>query len=326
MQHKRRTLRHLTACALAACTLLPAVAQEARFPERPINFVVPFSPGGPTDVMARLIAAELTTVLGQSVIVENRPGAGGNIGADHVARAKPDGYTLLFGTSGPLAINHSLYRNITYNPATSFAPVIRVGHLPNVLVVHPDLSAGSVQELVALDKAKPASLNYASSGNGASSHLAGVLFNNMAGTQLQHIPYKGSTPAIADMLGGQLDFMFDVMPTAQPLVKSGRFRALAVTTLKRSDVLPDVPTLDELGYKGFDASSWFSLMAPAGTPKTVVMQINAAVNEVLRGDAMRGRLASIGASSEGGTPEQLDQFVKAETARWKQLIDERGIR
>jgi len=329
MPQKRRTLRQLTACALATCTLLPAVAQEARFPERPINFVVPFAPGGPTDVMARLIAAELTTALGQSVIVENRPGAGGNIGADHVARAKPDGYTILFGTSGPLAINHSLYRNITYNPATSFAPIIRVGHLPNVLVVHPDLPADSVQALVALDKAKPASLNYASSGNGASSHLAGVLFNNMAGTQLQHIPYKGTGPALNDLLAGQVQMTFTDILTAMPYIQSGRLKALGIATRQRSQAMPDITPIAEqgtaLGLGTFDVSVFFGVVAPKNTPPERIRILNSAFAKVLQGDKLRNTFAAQGLEPAPDTsPAHLGQFIASEMEKWRAVVQSSG--
>jgi len=331
MQHKRRTLRHLTACALSACTLLPTVAQEERFPERPINFVVPFSPGGPTDLMARLIAAELTTTLGQSVIVENRPGAGGNIGAVHVARAKPDGYTLLFGTSGPLAINHSLYRNITYHPVNSFAPVIRVGHLPNVLVVHPDLPASNVAELVALDKAKPASLNYASSGNGASSHLAGVLFNNMAGTQLQHIPYKGTGPALNDLLAGQVQMTFTDILTAMPYIQTGRLRALGIATRQRSQAMPDIVSIAEQGAQqglaDFDVSVFFGVVAPKGTPPERIQILNAAFAKVLQGDKLRNNFAAQGLEPAPDTSsEHLGQFIASEMEKWRAVVQASGAR
>jgi len=314
----------LLAILLLGSSVAHAGAAQA-FPQRPVTIVVPFPPGGGVDLVARAVAAGLSETWSSPVVVENKAGGRGAIGIQSVARAKPDGYTLLLGSIGPITINPSL-GSVGYDVDKELAPIVLLAKTPAVLVTRPATPVNDVPQFVQWVRSAPSELNYGSAGTGNLTHLVAEYFLSSAGVKANHIPYKGSTPAIADMLGGQLDFMFDVMPTAQPLVKSGRFRALAVTTLKRSDVLPDVPTLDELGYKGFDASSWFSLMAPADTPKTVVTQINAAVNEVLRADAVRGRLASVGASSEGGTPEQLDQFVKAETARWKQLIDERGIR
>ncbi|CFV96901.1 lipoprotein [Bordetella pertussis] len=271
------------------------------------------------------MAAGLSEQWSQSVVVENKAGAGGAIGIQSVARAKPDGYTLLLGSVGPVTVNPSL-GPVGYDVAKELAPVVLLAKTPAVLVTLPSAPVDDVAQFVKQAKAQPGGLNYGSAGTGNITHLVSEYFLSSAGLAANHIPYKGSAPAITDMLGGRLDFMFDVVPTAQPLIKSGKYKALAVTTIKRSDVLPDVPTLDELGYKGFDVSSWFSLMAPAGTPDAVIGQINAAVNEVLRSDASRERLAAIGAYSAGGTPEQLGEFVRSETARWKKLIDERGIR
>ncbi|MFQ6748456.1 tripartite tricarboxylate transporter substrate binding protein, partial [Bordetella pertussis] len=287
--------------------------------------VVPFTPGGAVDIVARTVAAGLSEQWSQSVVVENKAGAGGAIGIQSVARAKPDGYTLLLGSVGPVTVNPSL-GPVGYDVAKELAPVVLLAKTPAVLVTLPSAPVDDVAQFVKQAKAQPGGLNYGSAGTGNITHLVSEYFLSSAGLAANHIPYKGSAPAITDMLGGRLDFMFDVVPTAQPLIKSGKYKALAVTTIKRSDVLPDVPTLDELGYKGFDVSSWFSLMAPAGTPDAVIGQINAAVNEVLRSDASRERLAAIGAYSAGGTPEQLGEFVRSETARWKKLIDERGIR
>ncbi|CPJ59938.1 lipoprotein [Bordetella pertussis] len=290
-----------------------------------MTIVVPFTPGGAVDIVARTVAAGLSEQWSQSVVVENKAGAGGAIGIQSVARAKPDGYTLLLGSVGPVTVNPSL-GPVGYDVAKELAPVVLLAKTPAVLVTLPSAPVDDVAQFVKQAKAQPGGLNYGSAGTGNITHLVSEYFLSSAGLAANHIPYKGSAPAITDMLGGRLDFMFDVVPTAQPLIKSGKYKALAVTTIKRSDVLPDVPTLDELGYKGFDVSSWFSLMAPAGTPDAVIGQINAAVNEVLRSDASRERLAAIGAYSAGGTPEQLGEFVRSETARWKKLIDERGIR
>lgn len=295
------------------------------FPQRPVTIVVPFTPGGAVDIVARAVAAGLGGKWSHPVIVDNKAGGGGAIGIQAVARAKPDGYTLLLGSVGPVTVNPSL-GPVGYDVAKDLAPIVLLAKTSAVLVTLPSTPVSDVPQFLKWAKSSATGLNYGSAGPGNITHLVAEYFLSSAGIKANHIPYKGSAPAITDMLGGQLDFMFDVVPTAQPLIKSGKFRPLAVTTLKRSEVLPEVPTLDELGYKGFDVSSWFSLMAPAGTPKEVISQINAVVNEVLRSDAARERLSSIGASSAGGTPEQLDQFVKSETARWKKLIDDRGIR
>nr|WP_050879515.1 tripartite tricarboxylate transporter substrate binding protein [Bordetella pertussis] len=314
----------LMAALLLGSAFASAAAADS-FPQRPVTIVVPFTPGGAVDIVARTVAAGLSEQWSQSVVVENKAGAGGAIGIQSVARAKPDGYTLLLGSVGPVTVNPSL-GPVGYDVAKELAPVVLLAKTPAVLVTLPSAPVDDVAQFVKQAKAQPGGLNYGSAGTGNITHLVSEYFLSSAGLAANHIPYKGSAPAITDMLGGRLDFMFDVVPTAQPLIKSGKYKALAVTTIKRSDVLPDVPTLDELGYKGFDVSSWFSLMAPAGTPDAVIGQINAAVNEVLRSDASRERLAAIGAYSAGGTPEQLGEFVRSETACWKKLIDERGIR
>jgi tripartite-type tricarboxylate transporter receptor subunit TctC len=314
----------------AACTLLLAAAPTAAqsgdaFPSKPVTLVVPFPPGGPTDAMARTLAAEMKDRLGQPMIVENRAGAGGNIGADHVARAEPDGQTLLFGTSGPLAINSSLYRKISYDPIKSFAPVIQVGHLPNILVVHPGVPAKNVQELVAYAKANPAKLSYASSGNGASSHLAGVLFNSVAGTDLLHVPYKGTGPALNDLLGGQVQMTFTDILTALPYVKTGKLRALGVATAARSQALPDVPTIAEQGYKGYDVSVFFGIVAPAGTPADRITKLNQAFAEVLASPKVKQMFAAQGLEPAPDTsPQQLARFIASESVKWKGVVKQSG--
>ncbi|MNZ89941.1 Tripartite tricarboxylate transporter family receptor [compost metagenome] len=317
----------LLACGLACAAVTPALAQPEVFPAKPITFVVPFPPGGPTDAMARTLAAALTEEIGQSVIVENRAGAGGNIGADTVARAKPDGYTIMFGTSGPLAINKSLYTKVSYDPVTSFAPIIRVGYLPNILVVNANVKAGNLKELIALDKAKPHSLNYASSGNGASSHLAGVLFNKMAGTTLQHVPYKGTGPALNDLLAGQVQMSFTDILTAMPYIKAGRLKAIGVATEKRSQAMPDVPSIAEQGLPGYDVSVFFGVVAPAGTPADRIAKLNSAFVKALQKDKVRTTFAAQGLESASDhTPEGLTRFIKAETAKWKTVVDASGAK
>ncbi|MFC4278301.1 Bug family tripartite tricarboxylate transporter substrate binding protein [Achromobacter aloeverae] len=317
-------LKGLITAALALGSALASAGPAETFPQRPVTIVVPFTPGGAVDIVARAVAAGLGEKWSQSVVVENKPGGGGAIGIQYVTRAKADGYTLLLGSVGPVTVNPSL-GPVGYDVAKDLAPIVLLAKTPAVLVTLPSTPVHDGAQFVKWAKSKPSGLNYGSAGTGNITHLVSEYFLSSAGLTANHIPYKGSAPAITDMLGGRLDFMFDVVPTAQPLIKSGKYRALAVTTIKRSDVLPDVPTLDELGYKGFDVSSWFSLMAPAGTPANVIAQINAAVNDVLRSNAARERLSAIGAYSAGGTPEQLGQFVASETQRWSKLIEDRGI-
>ncbi|RZI76751.1 MAG: tripartite tricarboxylate transporter substrate binding protein [Pseudomonas sp.] len=320
-------MRLLATLVLAgAATLLPTLSAQAEtFPDKPVTLVIPFPPGGPTDAMARTLAAEMKDRLGQPMIVENRAGAGGNIGAEYVARAAPDGQTLLFGTSGPLAINASLYRKVSYDPVQSFAPVIQIGHLPNILVVNPAVPAKNVQELVAYDKAHPGQLSYASSGNGASSHLAGVLFNASAGTQLQHVPYKGTGPALNDLLGGQVSMSFTDVLTALPYVKAGKLRALGITTAGRSQALPDVPTVAEQGVPGYDVSVFFGIVAPAGTPPERIAKLNRAFVEVLNTPKVKQLFASQGLeTAPSSTPQQLGQFIQAQVVKWAGVVKQAG--
>jgi tripartite-type tricarboxylate transporter receptor subunit TctC len=319
-----RLFTHLVLAAAAALAV-PVMAQTASFPDKPVMLVVPFPPGGPTDAMARTLAAEMKGRLGQSVIVENRAGAGGNIGAEFVARAPADGQTLLFGTSGPLAINASLYRKIGYDPVRSFAPVIQIGHLPNILVVHPGVPAQNLKELVAYAKANPGKLSYASSGNGASSHLAGVLFNEKAGVDLQHIPYKGTGPALNDLLGGQVAMSFTDVLTALPYVKAGKLRALGITTAARSQAIPELATIAEQGVPGYDVSVFFGIVAPAGTPADRVARLNQAFVEVLANPKVRELFATQGLeSAPDHAPAQLGRFIVAQKASWADVVKQSG--
>ncbi|MDR3064653.1 MAG: tripartite tricarboxylate transporter substrate binding protein [Comamonas sp.] len=320
---RRAALGLMASAALSAA--LPALAQE-KYPTRPITFIVPFPPGGPTDAMARILATELSRELGQSVIVQNKAGAGGNIGADYVARARPDGYTLMFGTSGPLAINKPLYRSISYDPRTSFTPIIYVGYLPNVLVVRPDLGVGNVRELIALEKSKPGKLNFASSGNGASSHLAGVLFNGLAGTQLQHVPYRGTGPALNDLLAGQVDMTFTDILTAMPYIKAGKVKALGVATAKRSSAMPRIPTIAEQGLAGYDVSVFFGVVGPKGMPAERVEMLNQAYAKSLDSESVKNAFAAQGL--ERGTdvkPAYLAGLVKSELDRWSEVVRKAGV-
>ncbi len=301
-----------------------ALAQKD-FSLKPLTLVVPFAAGGPTDAMARTLANAIRPVLGQTMIVDNKPGAGGNIGADYVARAEADGYTLLFGTSGPLAINVSLYNKIGYDPLKSFAPIIQIGHLPNVLVVNPGVPAENVKELIAYAKANPGKLSYASSGNGASSHLAGVLFNSTAGTDIQHVPYKGTGPALNDLLGGQVTMSFTDVLTALPHIKAGKLRVLGVTTASRSQAIPAVPTLAEQGMKGFDVSVFFGIVAPAGTSPETITRLNAAFSKVLGQADVAKTLAAQGLEpAPATTPAALGAFMRIEVVKWRDVVKASG--
>ncbi|MEO7159806.1 MAG: tripartite tricarboxylate transporter substrate binding protein [Polaromonas sp.] len=319
----RRTCLIALACLAGAGT---AWAQ-ASFPHKTLSLVVPYAPGGPTDAMARTLANAIKPILGQTMIVENKAGAGANIGADYVARAEADGHTLLFGTSAPLAINMNLYQKINYDPFKSFAPIIQVGYLPNVLVVHPSVPAKNVKELIAYAKANAGKLAFASSGSGASSHLAGVLFNMRAGTDIQHIPYKGTGPALNDLLGGQVAMSFTDLLTALPHIKAGKLRVLGVTSASRSGALPDVPTLMEQGLKDFDASVFFGIVAPSGTPQDVVSKLNAAFAQVLQQPDVKQRLAQQGLEPPPQyTPAQLAVTMRSEAAKWREVIKVSGAK
>ncbi|WP_312437687.1 tripartite tricarboxylate transporter substrate binding protein [Achromobacter sp.] len=321
--------RYFTPLFLAAAAVIaatPAVAADAYPTARPVTLVVPFPPGGPTDALARRLAEKLREPLKQNVIVENRSGAGGNIGSEYVASAKPDGYTILFGTSGPLAINVSLYKKQNYNPETSFAPIIRIGHLPNILVVNPSVPANNMQELIAYAQKNPDKLSYASSGNGASSHLAGILFNRMAGTKIMHIPYKGTGPALNDLLGGQVSMSFTDILTALPYIKAGKLRAIGLASAQRSDALPELPTLSEQGLKGYDVSVFFGIVAPKDTPADVVNALNEAFKMALSDPAIEQTLRMQGiVEAQDKTPQGLSTFITTEVPKWRELIQSANV-
>ncbi|HET6599727.1 MAG TPA: tripartite tricarboxylate transporter substrate binding protein [Burkholderiaceae bacterium] len=320
-----KMIRQLTLAVACAGALFGARAAD--FPTKPIELVVPFSPGGPTDAMARLLASAMKSSLGQPVIVVNKAGAGGNIGAEMVAHANPDGQTLLFGTSGPLAINVSVYPKIGYDPIKSFAPVIKVGYLPDVLIVNPKVPAKTVAELIAYGRAHPGKLTFGSSGNGASSHLAGVLFNNVAGTDFLHIPYKGTGPALTALLAGQVSMAFTDVLTAVPYIQSGKLRVLGVTTKERSQALPDVPTVAEQGVNGFDVSVFFGIVAPAGTPKPVIDKLNSAFADALKQPDVRKKLLAQGLEFSSSTaPEELAGFVRSEVDKWHAVVSKSGAK
>jgi tripartite-type tricarboxylate transporter receptor subunit TctC len=311
--------------SLLSLAAIPAAQAQHAPAVKPLVLIVPFPPGGPTDAMARSIAVELKNGLGQTVLVDNRPGAGGNIGAELLARAPADGNTLMFGTSGPLAINASLYKKISYHPLQSFTPIINIGYLPNVLVVNPSVPARDVRELLAYAQAHPGKLTYASSGNGASSHLAGVMFNALAGTDFQHIPYKGTGPALTDLAGGHVSMAFTDVLTALPFIKAGKLRVLGVTTAAPSRALPGVPTVAEQGVKGFDVSVFFGIVAPAGTPAEVVTKLNRAIAAALQKPELAQMLAGQGLEmASGADPENLRAFMTREVARWRDVVKRSG--
>jgi tripartite-type tricarboxylate transporter receptor subunit TctC len=316
----------LAATMLSASALLPFASHAAdpkKYPERPVRVVVGFSAGGTTDVVARIMARELTAELGQSFVIDNKPGAGSNIATEQVARAEPDGYTLLF-VAVTSAINQTLYPKVRFDLVKDFAPVALGAKVPNVLVVNPSVPVNNVQELIAYAKANPDKVSYASSGSGTSIHMAGELFKLRTGLKTQHIPYKGSSPAVTDLMAGQVQFMFDNMPSSWPHVMSGKLKALAVTTTKRSPTAPDLPTMEESGIKPFDVSSWFGLIAPAGTPPEVVAKLNAAMNKAFDKPEVKEAYAKLGAVSEKNTPEQFGAFIKSEVASWAPVVKSSG--
>ena len=324
---RRHWLNRLTRLAGLACAALvialPAQAQS--WPSKPVRIVVPFPPGGTTDIVARSLGAELQKMWQQPVIVENRPGAGGNIGAEAVAKSTPDGYTLLMGTVGTHAINQALFTQsgtkMPFDPVRDFVPVTLAASVPNVMIVNPKLPVTTVTEFIAYAKARPGQLNMASSGNGTSIHLTGELFKTVTGIYMVHFPYRGSAPAITDMLSGNMNVMFDNLPSALPHIKAGKLRALAVTSRTRSPALPDVPTIEEAaGLKGFDASSWFGLFAPAGTPAVIVDKVQADVAKALAVPEVRERFVSQGAQPGGNTSAQFAAFIRAETDKWTRVV------
>ena len=292
----------------------------ASYPNKAIRLVVPFTPGGSTDILARAIGQKLTEAWGQPVVIDNVPGAGGAIGADKVAKASADGYTLLMGHIGTLAVNPSLYPNLPYDPVKSFAPVAWVARVPNVLVVHPSVPAKNVNELVALAKARPGQLNYGSGGNGSAANLATEYFKLRTGSSLLHIPYRGTAPAVSDLVGGQIQLLFTGAPAVLAQVKSGQLHALAVSSPKRIDALPDVPTVAESGYKGFEADQWYGVVAPAATPPDIVRKLNAQINLALTSAELKNRLNNEGAIAMPSTPEVFGQLIAREIARWKPVI------
>jgi tripartite-type tricarboxylate transporter receptor subunit TctC len=313
---------------LAGVLLLNAVptARAADYPTRPVTLVVAFTPGGASDVLARILARKLEQILGQPFVIENRPGAGGNVAAEAVAHAAPDGYTLFNGNNATLATNAALYKNINFDAEKDFVPIGLIGAQANILVVNPELPVRSMDELIALAKAKPGQLNFASSGHGLAAHLAGELFKTEAKIDLVHVPYKGAAPALQDVIAGHVQMMFATASSVVPHIRDGRLRPLAVTTLKRSMVLPDIPTIDELGLKGFDATTWHGLVAPARTPREIVTTLNRALVATLDDPVVKKSLADLGVDIIGGTPEEFAAYIKSEIPKWTAIVKASGAK
>ena len=327
-----RTLQRFTLAALVAVSAAHASAQP--YPSKPIRLVVPFPAGGTTDILARDVGQRLTESWKQPVVVDNRPGAAGNLGTEIVAKSAPDGYTLEMCTVSSHAINPGLYSKLPYDHIKDFAPVILVARVPNVLEVNPGVPVKTVADLIKLAKEKPGQINFASSGSGTSIHLSGELFKTMTGVDMVHVPYKGSAPAIADLMGGQVQVMFDNLPSSLQQIKAGKLRAIAVTSAQRAPALPDVPTISESGVPGFEATSWFGVVAPAGTPPAIIKQLNAEIDKWLQSPEGREKLMAQGALIDqrgetvmaGGSPEQFAAFMRAETEKWAKVIKASGAK
>ena len=331
--HPTRRLVSTTLLALFACAPLASVQAQGSWPTKPVRIVVPFAPGGTTDILARATAAELTKAFGQPFVVDNRAGAGGNIGTEVVAKAAPDGYTLLMGTVGTHGINKALYDKLAFDPVKDFAPITLVAGVPNVMVLNADkaraLGITNVQQFIAYAKAHPGKLNMASSGNGTSIHMAGELFKAMTGSYMVHFPYRGSGPALMDMVGGNMDVMFDNLPSAMQQIKAGKLTALAVTSAERSAALPDVPTVEQAGgpaLKGFEASSWFGLLAPAGTPPDIVNAIQREVAKAIASPAVKEKLLAQGAIPSGNSPQEFAKLIDSELKKWAPVVKASGAK
>lgn len=325
----RRLLLEGCIAAAVSTLALGAAAQTSDYPNRPIRMVVPFTPGGSTDILARTMGEQLTRAWGQPVIIENLPGAGGSLGADKVAKAAPDGYTLLMGHIGTLAVTPSIYPRLPYDPVKSFAPVAWVARVPNVLVVHPSVPARSVRELVQHGKAHPGKLNYGSGGNGSAAHIATEFFKLRSDTDIVHVPYKGTAPAVTDAVSGQIQVLLTGAPAVMPMVKAGKLVALAVSSPQRLQGFPELPTIAESGLPdlaGFEADQWYGIVAPAGTPETIVRKLNGQINASLNSQEILSRLQSEGAIPTPYPPEVFGKLIEAEIARWRPVVQRAGLR
>ena len=313
-------------CLMVCLALAAGSAAAQTYPAKTVRMVVGFSAGGSTDVTARMVAQRLTEAWKQQVIVDNRPGAGGNIGAELVAKAPPDGYTLLVATTGVMGVNHKLYKTLPYDALRDFAPITQFGSLPLILVIHPSLPARNVKELVALAKARPGELSYASSGVGGTTHMTAEIFQMLAGVKIVHVPYKGSGQALIDVIGGQVPIAFDQITSSYPHVQAGKLRMLAISSARRFPTLPNVPTMDEAGVKGYEADSWNGLAAPAGTPRDIINRIQSEVARIVHQPDMKERLLKDGIEPIGSTPEQFAGHIRNDRAKWEKVIERAGIK
>ncbi|HEV7800962.1 MAG TPA: tripartite tricarboxylate transporter substrate binding protein [Burkholderiales bacterium] len=319
-------LERVSIAALVAVVLFCTRGAEAQsYPTKPVRFIVPFAPGGNTDVQGRLIAQKLSEIWGQQVVVDNRGGAGGTLGVDMAAKAAPDGQTIVLASFGNVLVGPALYKKLPYDPVKDLAPVVLVSTPPGLLVINPTVPAKNVKELIAYARANPGKLNYGSAGSGVWNHLFAELFKTMAKIEMTHVPYKGTGPAVAEVIGGQIQASFSPFPTALPHVKSGRLRALAVTDDKRSPVIPEIPTVAESGLPGYAAASWFAVLAPAGTPRTIVTKINGDINRVFLQPEVRAAFAADGCEPVGGTPEDLANSIRDGLAKWGKLVRDLGV-
>ena len=318
-----RFVHQVLGCVMAACATQFACAQN--YPSKPIRFYTPYPPGGTTDILARIIGAKLHEAWGQPVIIEAKPGAGGNIGTDFVAKSPADGYTILMGASGPLAINASLFSKLPYDPAKDLAPVVLSASVPLVLVTHPSLPVKTVREFIALMKARPGQFNYASAGPGSPQHLTAEMFKFMANVEMTHIPYKGSGPAIVDLIGGQIPFAFESMIPILPHVRSEKLRGLAVTSTTRSPVLPQISTVAESGVPGFESIAWYGVVAPAGTPKEIVAKLNAEIVRIANLPDIKKQLMEMGSPPVAGTPDQFGALIRSEIPKWGRVVKQAKV-
>jgi tripartite-type tricarboxylate transporter receptor subunit TctC len=324
LQARRR--RVVAGCLLSLFGVMAVASAKAEYPDRPIHLVVPFPPGGGADTLARTIMPRVSQALDVPIVIENRPGAGGNIGAEYVAHAAPDGYTLLYGTNGTHSINASLYRNLRFDPQKDFVPVSRMTSIAAMLIVNPKVPAQSVAQLIDYARANPGKLNFASAGNGTTSHLAGELFKSMAGINIVHVPYRGGALAVTDLIGGQVQMMIEVMPNAYPLARDGRVRGLAVSTAHRVPTAPDLPTIDESGLPGFEVSAWDGILAPAGTPAPVVARLNAAIREALTDPKVVEALLARGAQPVPSSPDEFARHIATNTEKWAKVVKASGAK
>ncbi|PIT83006.1 tripartite tricarboxylate transporter substrate binding protein [Limnohabitans sp. 15K] len=314
-----------TLSAMAMAMAMPSWAQAQVYPQKPVKVVVAFTAGGTTDILARTVTQQLSEKLKQPFVIDNKPGAGGNLGTELVVRSAPDGYTLIVNSVGPIAVNPTLYGKLPYNPLTDLVPIVQIADVPNVLVIHPSVPANTMEELIAYAKANPGKLNYGSTGIGTSSHLSSFMLSKRVGFEATHIPYKGAD-ALKDLLAGRIQFMFATIPSVMPHIAAGKLKPMAVSSLKRSRSMPDVPTVVEKGFPQFEAGSWFGFFAPKGTPEVVISMVNKAVNDILQVPAIEQQMIAQGADPAGGTPAQFGQFVQREHDKWRLIVRESGAK